>query len=69
VVDKTAPVAPNLVKRNFAPGSVDRLCAADIPYVPTGQGWLYLASILDRHSRRVIGWSMAGHSVYIDIAI
>jgi putative transposase len=61
VVDKTAPVAPNLVQRNFAPGSVNRLWVADITYVPTDEGWLYLASLLDCHSRRVIGWSMADH--------
>jgi putative transposase len=61
VVDKTAPVAPNLVERHFTPGSVNCLWAADITYVRTGEGWLYLASILDCHSRRVVGWSMADH--------
>lgn len=56
-----APVAPNRLQREFAvsavPG-VDRVWAADITYVPTGEGWLYLAVILDLKSRRVVGWAL-----------
>ena len=55
--------APNLVARNFTPAAADRVWAADITYVPTRGGWLYLAVILDLYSRRVVGWSM---QPYID---
>jgi putative transposase len=55
------PVAPNHVARQFAvaacPG-VDRVWVSDLTYVPTGEGWLYLAVILDLASRRVVGWAM-----------
>ena len=50
--------APNVVARNFTPTAPDRVWAADITYVPTRAGWLYLAVILDLYSRRVVGWSM-----------
>ena len=52
---------PDLVKREFTAKRVDRLWVADITYVPTGEGWLYLATILDCCSRRIVGWSMANH--------
>lgn len=55
--------APNLLARNFAPTAQDRVWAADITYVPTRAGWLYLAVVLDLYSRRVVGWSM---QPYID---
>jgi putative transposase len=55
------PIAENLLNRNFTTSEPDRGWAADITYVPTAQGWLYLAVILDLFSRRVIGWSMANH--------
>jgi len=55
------PPAPDLVKRNFAPEAPDRLWVADITYVRTWEGWLYLAFVLDTYSRRVVGWSMANH--------
>jgi len=55
------PPAPNLVARNFAAVAPDRLWVGDITFVPTGEGWLYLAVLLDAHSRRVIGWAMADH--------
>jgi putative transposase len=61
VVEPGAPVAPNLVDRKFTPGSINALWVADITYVPTREGWLYLASVLDCHSRRVAGWAMADH--------
>jgi transposase InsO family protein len=53
------PVAPNLLDREFTAEAPDRKWVADITYVPTEQGWLYLAVVLDLFSRRVIGWSMA----------
>jgi putative transposase len=55
------PVAPNLLKRGFAvgeAGGLDRVWVSDIPYLPTRQGWLYLAVVLDLASRRVVGWAM-----------
>ena len=53
--------APDLVGRNFAAEHPDRLWVADITYVPTWAGFLYLAVVLDAFSRRVVGWSMANH--------
>jgi putative transposase len=55
------PVADNLLARDFAAEAADRKWVADITYVPTGEGWLYLAAVLDCFSRRVVGWSMADH--------
>jgi putative transposase len=55
------PLAPDLVKRNFTPESPDRLWVADITYVRTWEGWLYLSFVLDTYSRKVVGWSMANH--------
>jgi putative transposase len=52
---------PDLVSRVFSAPAPDRLWVADISYVPTGEGWLYLATILDCCSRRIVGWSMASH--------
>jgi putative transposase len=49
---------PDLVGRRFSAPQPDRLWVADITYVPTGEGWLYLATILDCCSRRIVGWSM-----------
>ncbi len=55
------PPAPDLVKRNFTPEAPDRLWVADITYVRTWEGWLYLSFVLDTYSRRVVGWSMANN--------
>ncbi len=54
-------VAPDLVRRAFTAPAPNRLWVADITYVPTGAGFLYLAVVLDVHSRRVVGWAMADH--------
>ncbi len=51
--------APDLVERNFTAEEPDRLWVADITYVPTWAGFLYLAVVLDAFSRRIVGWSMA----------
>src|SRR5665213_2572834 len=50
---------PDLVGRRFAPGAPDVAWAQDVTYVPTGEGWLFLASVLDLGSRRMLGYSMA----------
>lgn len=55
------PPAPDLVKRDFTPEAPDRLWVADITYVRTWEGWLYLSFVLDTYSRKVVGWSMANH--------
>ena len=59
--DRNAAPAPDLVRRKFAAAAPDRLWLADITYVKTDEGFLYLAFVLGAHSRRVVGWSMAGH--------
>ena len=53
--------APDRVKRRFEADAPNRLWVADITYVPTLAGFLYLAIVLDVFSRRVVGWAMAGH--------
>ncbi|VTY38389.1 Integrase core domain protein [Xylophilus ampelinus] len=53
------PVAPNLLDRRFDGWQSDRAWVADITYVPTGEGWLYLAAVMDLASRRIVGWSMS----------
>jgi putative transposase len=55
------PPAPDLVKRDFTPEAPDRLWVADITYVRTWEGWLYLSFVLDAYSRRIVGWSMANN--------
>ena len=54
-------IAPNLLDRNFSADALNRIWLADITYVETDQGWLYLAAILDLCSRRIVGWAMADH--------
>jgi transposase InsO family protein len=55
------PVAPNVLARRFAPAqveSINRFWCGDITYVPTEEGWLYLSTVQDLFSRRVLGWAM-----------
>jgi putative transposase len=59
VRDETARPAPDLVDRQFTAAGPDRLWVADITYVPTWAGFLYLAVVLDAWSRRIVGWAMA----------
>jgi putative transposase len=59
--DHDLPVAENVLDRQFAPEGQDQVWAGDITYVWTGEGWLYLAVVLDLFSRRVVGWSIADH--------
>jgi putative transposase len=56
-----APVVPDLIGRRFTPGAPDVAWAGDITYVRTGRGWLYVASVLDLGSRRLLGYAMANH--------
>lgn len=55
------PIAPNLIGRNFTATAPNRIWLADITYVETDQGWLYLAAVMDLYSRRIVGWAMADH--------
>jgi putative transposase len=59
--DKDARPAPDLVDRKFVATAPNQLWVADITYVPTWEGFLYLAVVLDVFSRRIVGWSMAKH--------
>src|SRR3954454_15294772 len=52
------PVASNILDRNFSPEGPNESWCADITYVPTGEGWLYLAVVEDLFSRMIVGWSM-----------
>jgi putative transposase len=52
-------VAQNLLARDFKADTINTKWAADITYVPTEQGWLYFAAVMDLYSRRIIGWSMS----------
>jgi putative transposase len=52
---------PDLVERDFNPTEPNRLWAADITYIRTWEGWLYLASVMDLYSRRIVGWALADH--------
>jgi transposase InsO family protein len=61
VVDRTARAASDLVARNFNPAAPDVTWAGDITYIPTGEGWLFLSTVIDLFSRRVIGWGVADH--------
>jgi transposase InsO family protein len=55
------PIAPNVLDRQFTAETPNRKWAGDITYIPTDEGWLYLAGVIDLHSRRIVGWSMADH--------
>jgi putative transposase len=55
------PVAPNLLAQNFRAPAPNRVWLADITYIPTGDGWLYLAAILDLATRKIVGWAMRDH--------
>jgi putative transposase len=55
--DPKAQPAPNTLDREFAPDGPNQKWVADITYIPTREGWLYLAVVLDLYSRRVVGWA------------
>jgi len=61
IPDVSAPPLPDLVGRRFAPGEPGERTCGDITYIPTGEGWLYLADVLDIGSRRIVGYAMDEH--------
>lgn len=61
IPDQGAAPVPDLLQRDFRPGAVDERWCGDITYLPVGDSWLYLATVIDIGSRRLIGWSIAGH--------
>jgi transposase InsO family protein len=61
VRDPNAQPASDLVRRDFVRDRPDRLWVGDITYIPTREGWLYVASVLDACTRRLVGWSIADH--------
>lgn len=63
IADPAAPARPDLVQRDFGtdPAAVDTRWCGDITYINTWQGWLYLATVIDLASRRVVGWAVAEH--------
>lgn len=61
IVDRGATAANDRVKRDFNPTAPDTIWCGDITYLRTGEGWLFLATVIDLYSRRVIGWSIADH--------
>ena len=59
--DVNAVPAPNLLSQDFSAAAPNQKWVSDITYIETAEGWLYLASILDLFSRKVVGWAMADH--------
>jgi putative transposase len=53
------PVADNVLDRQFEPAAVNQIWVADITYIPTREGWLYLAAVEDLYSRQIVGWAMS----------
>lgn len=53
------PIAPNVLERDFEPAAPNQAWAGDVTYIATGEGWSYLAVLLDLFSRRVVGWAMS----------
>lgn len=53
------PIAPNILERDFEPAAPNQAWAGDVTYIATGEGWSYLAVLLDLFSRRVVGWAMS----------
>ena len=52
------PIAPNILNRDFYASNPNEKYVGDITYISTGEGWLYLATVIDLYSRKVVGWSM-----------
>jgi putative transposase len=57
--DHDGPIAPNLLKGRPAASRINEVWATDITYVPTDEGWLYLAGMIDVYSRKIVGWSVS----------
>ena len=56
---RNTKASPNLLRRVFRVERVNHSWVSDITFVPTREGWLYLAAILDLHSRAIVGWAMS----------
>jgi putative transposase len=56
--DHDGPIAANLLKERGGPAGKDQVWVTDITYLPTSEGWLYLAGVMDLYSRKIVGWSM-----------
>ena len=54
-------IAPNLLEQEFVATAPNQIWLTDITYLPTGEGWLYLAAVLDMATRKIVGWSMRSH--------
>src|SRR6056297_1280731 len=52
------PIAPNRLRRNFTATAPNQVWLADLTYIRTGEGWLFLTALIDMHTRKVVGWSM-----------
>ncbi len=61
------PIAPNLIARDFTAPAPNRVWLPDITYIPTAEGWLYLAAVMDLLSRKIVGWAMRDH-IQIELA-
>ena len=55
------PIAPNLLEQNFTVSKPNKAWTSDMTYIPTKQGWQYLATVIDLYSRKIIGWSIQPH--------
>jgi putative transposase len=55
------PIAPTLLQQEFVATAPNQIWLADITYIPTEEGWLYLAAVLDMATRKIVGWSMRDH--------
>ena len=62
------PIAPNRLRRDFAASAPNQVWLADLTYIRTGEGWLFLAALIDMHTRKVVGWSMR-ETLHASIAI
>jgi putative transposase len=61
VRDQSDPVAENVLNRDFSPAQINQVWAGDITYIPTAEGWLFLAIVLDLASRKIVGYALADH--------
>jgi len=61
VADAAAAATPDLVRRDFTAEAPGRKLVGDITYIDTWEGWLYLATVIDCHTKAVVGWAMADH--------
>jgi transposase InsO family protein len=60
--DHEHPIAPNVLERNFEAKAPNEAWVGDVTYIPTGEGWLYLAVLIDLFSRRVVGWATSANN-------